>query len=267
MNEVTFALVTGGTSGIGWECARILAGGKRNILLVSNQEEELIKCKAILEQEYTVQVITRFQDLSLPTSAEELYRFCLDNKLEIEVLVNNAGFFFFSEVVQLPVERASRMINLHVHTTALLCMLIGRHMKERGRGYIMNVASIASYKDFPGIAFYAATKKFIRGFSRAMHAEMKYYGVHVTALCPGATATNLYDPNVIDVKKGMRWGIMMTGNDVAKAGLRGMFKNKPVVIPGFLTKIMLIFAILTPHWLIYMVRVKWRHLFDQPSVK
>ncbi|MBE2247732.1 MAG: SDR family NAD(P)-dependent oxidoreductase [Candidatus Competibacteraceae bacterium] len=262
MNTKPYALITGGTSGIGWECARILAARNLNLLIVSNQSEELLKCKALLEMDFNIHVLTHFQDLSQNNAADDLYRFCLDHKLEIEVLINNAGFFFFSEVVLVPVEKASRMIQLHIHTTSLLCVLMGRHMKERGKGYIMNVASIASYKDFPGIAFYAATKKFIRGFTRSLRTEMKYYGVKVTALCPGATATNLYDPNVIDVKKGMRWGIMMTAAQVAQSGIRGMYCNKSVVVPGFLTKIMLFLSILTPHWLIYAARVKWRKLFD-----
>lgn len=122
-------------------------------------------------------------------------------------------------------------------------------------------SSISVYKEFPGIGFYAASKSYIKYFCRALRHEMRYYGVHVTTLCPGATATNLYDPNIIDVEKGKRWGIMMEAKKVANIGIKGMFNNKAIVIPGFVTKAMTLFSILTPNWIIYWARVRWRRFF------
>lgn len=262
MTTTNVALITGSTSGIGLECARILAQKKYNLLLISNEPQKLEELQAEFSSVYDVKVFTLYQDLSTLDAAETVYHYVLQNKLEVEILINNAGFFFFSEVVQASPDKASKMIQLHIHTTSLLCLYMGRHMKERGHGYIMNVSSISAFKDFPGIAFYGASKKFIKGFTRSLRTEMKYYGVKVTALCPGATATNLYDPNVIDVKKGMRYGIMMTAAEVAHAGIRGLFANRAIVIPGFLTKVMTLGSILTPHWAIYLVRKRWKKLFD-----
>jgi len=264
MTTTPVALITGSTSGIGLECARILAKKKYNVLLVSNEPQKLEELQSEFSTVYGVQVFTLYQDLSTLDAAETVYHYVLQNKLEVEILINNAGFFFFGEVVQSSPENASKMIHLHIHTTSLLCLYMGRHMKERGQGYIMNVSSISAFKDFPGIAFYATSKKFIKGFTRSLRTEMKYYGVKVTALCPGATATNLYDPNVIDLKKGMRYGIMMAAAEVAEAGIRGMFNNRAVIIPGILTKIMTWLSMLTPHWAIYLARKRWRKLFDKP---
>ncbi|MCX7744016.1 MAG: SDR family NAD(P)-dependent oxidoreductase [Flavobacteriales bacterium] len=263
MTTTNVALITGSTSGIGLECAKILAQKKYNLLLISNEPNKLDELQIEFSSIYGIKVFALYQDLSTLDAAQSVYQYVLQNKLEVEILINNAGFFFFGEVVQASPEKASKMILLHIHTTSLLCLYIGRHMKERGRGYIMNVSSISAFKDFPGIAFYASSKKFIKGFTRSLRTEMKYYGVKVTALCPGATATNLYDPNVIDVKKGMRYGIMMTAAEVADAGIRGLFSNRAVIIPGLLTKIMTFLSIITPYWIIYLARKRWKSLFDQ----
>jgi short-subunit dehydrogenase len=255
------ALITGATSGIGLECARILAQKGYNLCLVSNQEDQLPLVQKELNDTYAVKIYTFAIDLSLDDAAFRVHQFCEQKKLEIEILINNAGIFFFDEVAQVNPGKATTLIKLHVLTTSLLCHYIGKQMKERKRGYIMNVSSISAYKDFPGIAFYASSKKYIKGFTRSFRTEMKYYGVHVTALCPGATATQLYDPNVIDVNKGLKLGIMMTAHNVAKKGIEGMFARKSVVIPGTLTKIMTYASVLTPQWMIYLLRKQWRKLF------
>src|SRR5690554_3275751 len=111
-------------------------------------------------------------------------------------------------------------------------------MRQRKRGFILNNSSIAAYKAFPGIGYYGASRSYIKSFTRSLRTELKFYGVHVTCLCPGATATNLYDPNVIDVELGKKIGIMMSAEKVAKLGVKGLFKNKAVVVPGFVTKLM-----------------------------
>jgi short-subunit dehydrogenase len=261
MEPAKTAIVTGSASGIGLEMAVILAQKGYNLYLVDVQQPGLEKIKQEIEQAYPVQVITHCIDLSLPQAAQEIWLQCEEKNLDIDVLINNAGFFFFSEVAQANVSRASAMIGLHIHTPSMLAIYFGRKMKEKKRGYILMVSSISAYKDFPGIGFYAASKSYIKSFCRSMRYEMRYYGVQVTTLCPGATATNLYDPNIINVEKGKRWGIMMDAKKVAQAGIRGMFKNKAVVIPGFVTKLMTWFSMLTPNWVIYWARVKWRKFF------
>ncbi len=250
----TFALITGGSSGIGLEIARLLALRGYALVLVSNEADKLLQLKPEFESKYKTGVIKLCMDLSQPNAAKEVFHFCQQEKMEVDVLVNNAGFFFFGEATDADIQRAEQKIQLHVLTTSLLCTLFGNEMKKRRHGYILNTSSIAGYKAFPGIAYYGATKAYIRSFTRSLRTELNYYAVNVTCLCPGATATNLYDPNVINVALGKKLGIMMSAEKVAKAGVAGLFKNKAVVIPGVLTKVLLFLSLITPQWLIYVIR-------------
>lgn len=254
-----FALITGGSSGIGLEIAKQLAARGYSLLLVSNQMEKLEELKISLQQQYSVRVEILCMDLSQSQSAQEVFNHAALQHYEVEVLVNNAGFFFFGEVAEADLSRAQQMIQLHVLTLSLFCTLFGKEMKRRRRGYILNLSSISAFKDFPGIGYYGATKSYIKSFSRSLRTEMKYYGVHVTCLCPGATDTDLYDPQVIDVERGKKMGIMMNASEVAQSGVEALFRNQAVVVPGVLTRLMLVLAVLTPHWVIYMIRKrsKW----------
>ena len=256
----TYALVTGGSSGIGLEIGKLLAAKGYPLLLVSNEEEKLLRLKVELQQQYKVPVEILPINLAQSEAAQKVYDYCKQNGIEVEVLVNNAGFFFFGQITDADISRAQEKILLHVMTSSLLCTLFGKEMKKRGKGFILNNASISAYKDFPGIGYYGATKSYIKSFTRSLHTELKFYGVHVTCLCPGATATNLYDPNVIDIELGKALGIMMSAEKVAKLGVNGLFKNKAVVIPGFMTKLMLVLALLTPQWMIYEIRKRVKSL-------
>src|SRR5690554_5846223 len=194
-----FALITGSSSGIGLEIAKLLAARGYSLVPVSNQEKELNQLKAELSAQYAVRVITLNIDLARSEAASEVFDFCKQHNLEVEVLVNNAGFLFFEQITDADIVKAQAKMHLHVMTSSLLCTLFGKEMRQRKRGFILNNSSIAAYKAFPGIGYYGASKSYIKSFTRSLRTELKFYGVHVTCLCPGATATNLYDPNVIDV--------------------------------------------------------------------
>lgn len=261
MQSKPTAIVTGSASGIGLEIAKILAAKGYDLYLADINEKGLLNLKTDIESNHQVHVIVKNIDLSLPDAADIIHKDCIERNLDIEILINNAGFFFFSEVAEANPDKSSMMIHVHMHTPSLLAIHFAKQMKEKKKGFIMMTSSISAYKDFPGIGFYAASKSYIKSFCKSMRHEMKYYGVHVTALCPGATATNLYDPNVINVELGKKWGIMLSAEKVAKAGVKGMFRNKAVVIPGFTTKVMTFFSILTPSWVIYWARVRWKKFF------
>jgi len=256
-----YAIITGAASGIGLSIARILASKGYNLYIVDINKEGLEKLKTELENDFTIHVIINSIDLSALTAAETIFNDCCQKNLDIEVLINNAGFFFFSEVPKADPVKAGKMIQVHINTASMLSIYFSKQMKEKRKGYIMMTSSISAYKDFPGIGFYAASKSYIKSFCRSMHYEMRFYGVHVTALCPGATATNLYDPNIINIERGKRLGIMLSAEKVAKAGIKGLFKNKPFVIPGFVTKLITFLSIITPSWIIYLARKKYNRFF------
>ncbi len=259
MNE-KFALVTGSSSGIGLEIAKHLAARGYALVLVSNQEKELQNLKVELAAEYKIRVEVLCINLAQNNAAYDVFDFCKQQNLEVEVLVNNAGFFFFGQIIEADLAKAEAKILLHVLTSSLLCSFFGKEMRARKKGFILNNSSISAFKDFPGIGYYGATKSYIKSFSRSLRTELKMYGIHVTCLCPGATATNLYDANVVNVALGKKLGIMMSAEKVARQGLRGLFNNKAVVVPGFITKLMLFFAMLTPQWVLYIIRKQTKFL-------
>lgn len=254
-----FALVTGASSGIGLEISWCLAEKGYSLLLVSNEDEKLHEVSLKLREKYGIRSEILCLDLSETSSHTRIFDFCKTNGMEIEVLVNNAGFFFFGEAVDADPVKAQQLLHVHILTMSLLCTLFGREMKNRKHGFILNVSSISAFKDFPGIAYYGSTKVFIKGFTRSLRTELKYHDVHVTCLCPGPTDTSLYKNQILNVAFGLRTGIMMSPRDVAIKGIEGLFRNKAMVIPGVITKLMLFFVILTPQWVIYEIRKrsKW----------
>jgi hypothetical protein len=127
-------------------------------------------------------------------------------------------------------------------------------MRTRGRGHILVVSSISAWRDFPGISYYGSSKKYLRGFARALRSELGVHGVNVTCLSPGATATGLYDPSVVPVERAKRLGIMMDPATVAEAGLEAMFAGRGEHIPGLVTRAMTLGSVLMPQWTIDLLR-------------
>ena len=241
------ALVTGACSGIGREMARILAQHGYQLVLVSNRAAELAAAAGELERAFGARCAAIVLDLARPEAAEALVA-------EVDVLINNAGFFFFGEAVDADPARAQAMLQLHVVTPSLLCTLLGRGMRARGRGYVLIVSSISAWRPFPGIGYYGSSKSYLRSFAAALRSELWPYGVRVTCLAPGATATGLYDPSVVPVDAAKRLGVMMGAHAVARAGLAAMFRGDAVCMPGIVTQAMTLAAVLTPQPVIDFVR-------------
>ena len=228
------ALITGGSSGMGLEYARQLAAKGYDLLLVSNQQEELDKAASALSKAYQVDVIGHFQDLATETAAEELYRFCQAENFQIDVLINNAGMFFFEELTTENQAKALTMMRLHIFTPTRLCILFGEAMKQRGGGYILNVSSMAAKLPCPGITTYSATKAYLKSFSKSMYYELRPYGVGLTVVCPAAIATPLYKLKPSLLKLGVKIGLIGTPQWLVRRALRGMFHKRRVVKPGFM---------------------------------
>ncbi len=251
MNTMGFwALVTGASSGIGWHISEQLAAKGCNIIAVSNQETELQELKRSLEQKQRIQVRTVYQDLAIESAAQELYDFCQDQNIQPDILVNNAGILLFGEMVDSDFKAVKSILNLHVNTPALLCRLFGAQMKGRHSGYILNVSSISSVMPFPTISVYGPTKTFLRYFTRAIRTELKPYGVYVSCLIPGTTDTPLNDPFGANMSLGRKMGIVKGPDSVAKAGIRALFRNRPVSIPGLLNKAIVLLVPLVPRFII-----------------
>jgi short-subunit dehydrogenase len=252
--QLDVALVTGACSGIGRALAQRLGGLGYRLILVSNRQAELEAVAAQLRAAGAGEVHTIVVDLARPDAAAEVYRQVSELGLAVDILVNNAGMFFFGEAVDAAPERANAMLQLHVVTPSLLCSRFGRDMRARGRGHILIVSSISAWRDFPGIGYYGASKKYLRGFARSLRSELGMYGVNVTCLAPGPTATNLYDSTTVPVARAQRLGIMMDAQKVAEAGLRGLFSRRAEVVPGLLARTMSWLSVLVPQWVIDLLR-------------
>ena len=224
------ALITGGSSGMGLEFSRQLAALGYSLLLVGNREQEL--ADAAQELGATTDVRTRCQDLALPQAADELSAWCRAEDIHPDVLVNDAGMFFFKELQAEDLGRVQAMINLHVTTVTRLCILFGREMKERGGGYILNVSSMAARIPAPGISVYSATKAYLRNFGRSFSFEMKPYGVGVTTVCPAAIATPLYRLSDKWMRFGVRIGLIRTPQWLVRRALRALFRGRRVISPA-----------------------------------
>lgn len=248
------ALVTGACSGIGLAIAEQLAGLGYELVLVSNRRTELEQVAARLGG--TVKTHPLVVDLARAEAADELVAELDARGLEVDILVNNAGMFFFGEVSDTDPAKVAALLQLHVVTPTLLARHLGARMRERRRGHLLFVSSISAWNDFPGIALYGASKKYLQGFALALRSELRPWGVNVTIVAPGATATSLYDPKLIDVGKATRLGIMTGPGPVARAGLEAMFARRALVVPGLLSKLFAWGMGLAPKWLIHLVRLR-----------
>lgn len=226
------ALVTGATSGMGLEYCHQLAAKGHDLIMVSNQQEQLDTLPAQLSQKYGIRAIGRYQNLATDTAAQELYDWCSGENMQVEILINNAGMYFFHELTPDYYAKAETLFKLHTITPTRLCLLFGNDMKQRGKGYIINVSSLAAKLPTPGITMYSATKAYLKSFSKSLYFEMRPYGVGVTTVLPGAIATPLYNLKPALMNFAVKIGLIKTPQWLVKRALRGMFRKKHYVKPG-----------------------------------
>ncbi|MCR5821520.1 MAG: SDR family NAD(P)-dependent oxidoreductase [Bacteroidales bacterium] len=241
------ALVTGGTSGMGWEYCRQLAAMGCNVLMVSNQTELLATLPGRLAAEYGVTAWGLDADLALESAADEVWEFCRQQQLEIDILVNNAGMFFFHELDSATHDRALAMLRLHVVTPTRLTMLFGEAMKARRRGYIVNMSSMTANLPTPGITMYAATKAYLKSYSQSMYFELAPYGVGVTTVLPAAVATPLYRMSPRMMKLGVAVGLIRTPQSLVRKALRAMLRRRHMVKPGAMNRLLPVLIKMLPN--------------------
>ena len=241
------ALVTGATSGMGLEYCRQLAQRGHHLVMVSNQRELLDTLPAQLSQQYNVRAIGRYQDLAAPDAAQQLYDWCCQQGLQIDILINNAGMFYFHELTPDYADRSEAMLALHMLTPTRLCALFGEEMKRRHQGYILNVSSLTAQIPAPGITLYAATKAYLKSYSKSLYFEMRPYGVGVTTVLPAAVATPLYNLNPKTQTFLSHLGIIRSPQWLVRRALRGMFRHRHYVKPGAMNYLVPLLVKLLPN--------------------
>ncbi|MCF0174585.1 MAG: SDR family NAD(P)-dependent oxidoreductase [Bacteroidales bacterium] len=228
------ALITGGSSGMGLEFARQLASSGCPLILVSNQQEQLDSAKEELTSKYGVTVYTRFQDLCSETAAEDLVAWCEEQGHDVDILIANAGMFFFHSLDEKTHSKAKKMVSLHVVTNTNLCILFANKFKAKGYGNIVIMSSMAAELPSPGITIYAATKAYLKSFAKSLHCELRPYGVTVTGICPAAIATPLYNLDPKLMKFGVAILAIHTPTWLVNRALRGTFRRKRLVKPSMM---------------------------------
>ena len=263
------SLVTGASSGIGLQYAIQLARDYHtDLLLVSNQEAELQQVAADLAAQYGVKTIPLYADLSKQDAAEHLYQYCRDNQLVVDILINNAGVFFFNPYCETSMKRIELMLNLHMITVAKLTRLFGEDMiarqltaeekvqticgKARRKGYILNISSMSAWMAMPGIQTYNATKAFIYNFSKSLWYELRPKGVNITVMTPGAVDTELFGLAPHLRRLAVALTVAIPPEKLVKRALRKMFRGKKADMPGVINYLCTPLLKHTPDWLLFV---------------
>ena len=251
-----YAIITGASSGCGFEYARVMASKGYDLLIVSN--EDAIHAKAnLLRQEYPVKVISLVRNLGVQEAAKELYDYCYTNGIEVEVLINNAGVYHDRDFLNDSENFNQLIFNLHMHTPAMLMYYFGQDMVARGKGHMLNMCSITADIAVQRLGSYGATKAFLQNFTRSLHIELKNKGVYVTNVTPGAINTGLYNIRPWLTKMGLILGYIVEPDYLARRGVKAMLKGRAKVsIPGVWNAILLFFVALIPTGLLRLIR-KW----------
>lgn len=232
------ALVTGATSGIGLEIARLLASRGANLVLVARSKDRLADLKKKFERENGVIVRTIEKDLSRPGAAGEVYLQARQSSPRIDAVVNNAGIGGWGKFAETDLVGELDMIELNITALTHLTKLFVRDMVREGRGKILNVASTAGFQPGPLMAVYYASKAYVLSFSEALSEELRGTGVSVTALCPGPTRTEFGDRSGMGKTHLFAGPLVASAERVARDGVRAMEKGKAVAISGTLNKVM-----------------------------
>ncbi len=222
------ALITGASSGIGKELARIHASKNGDLILIARRTEELELLKKELEEKHAIKVWIFVKDLTSKNAAKEVYEFTKSNQLDVDYLFNNAGFGGHGFFVDRPIAKDLEMIELNISALVELSHLFLQDMKKRKAGKILNTASTAGFLPGPLQATYFATKAFVVSFSEALAHELKPHNISVTALCPGPVKTEF------EKTAGMTGGNLFekaaSAKSTAEKGYRAMEKGKVICI-------------------------------------
>lgn len=230
-----YVLITGGTSGIGYELAKIFAKEKYGLIIVSANEKKLKIAKELLEKEYNSKVITYCIDLGKIGAALEVYKKVKEDKLNIFILVNNAGIGLVGSTEKIDLEQDENMMTLNVINLVSLCKLFIKDMLNQREGKILNVSSIGAFQPGPYTSTYFASKAFVSSYSRAIRFENNNKNIQISTLYPGATKSEFFDREGMKTPKNS-----MSSKEVALIAYKGLMKNKEIIIPGIKNRIMIL---------------------------
>ncbi|MBO7220048.1 MAG: SDR family NAD(P)-dependent oxidoreductase [Alistipes sp.] len=232
-----YTLITGASSGIGLCYAEQFAAKGNNIIVVSNQRERNEEVAADIKQRFGVEAVALYSDLSQANAAEQIFEWCKEYNYEVDTLVSNAGILQFGMFLHTKPSMAEFITNLHCITPSKLCRLFGEEMRKMGGGRILIISSMTAWTPYITVSYYAATKAYLKSFAQSLWYEFRPHNITVTTVYPGAVDTPLYSLDVKQRKWLRAFGVMMTPEKLAKAGIRALERGRRSAIPGLFTKI------------------------------
>src|SRR5260221_12528500 len=247
---MAYAVVTGASSGIGRCLSRELAAQKYDVLLIARSGDKLAAECQSLQTKYGINASYLVLDLSEKVSTDRITQWIDQHRVDVGILVNNAGYGLWGEVEKTDFAKLDNMIALNIGTLAGLCHRMIPYLRKKTPSYILNVASTAAYQAVPTMTAYAATKAFVVLFSRGLRGELKRSGISVSCLIPGATSTGFIDRAGMEILKERAEKVSMKPEAVARIAIRGLFKGKTEIIPGFINWISVKFTYFLPKYLI-----------------
>jgi uncharacterized protein len=248
-----WALITGASAGIGHALAEQLAAGGAHLVLTARRSDRLEKLAARLGAKYSIQTEVYGADLTRPDSPPQIHGFTTGKGVEIDLLVNNAGFGAFGYIHEIPESRLLEMIQVNCSAVVHLTRLYAAEMAERRHGDILIVASTAAFQAVPFNSAYAATKAFDLIFAEGIAEELRPFGVNVCALCPGPTTTEFQK---VAQQPDRAFKVAETADKVARVGLEALRKRKTHVISGAMNRLMMEAERLAPRRLVAKAAAK-----------
>lgn len=244
------ALITGASGGIGKELAELFARNGNNLVLVARSEDKLDALALQFAVKYKVYAKVIPLDLSKPEAPEELFSVLAKESLQVNALVNNAGFGDFGPFRETELEKEMSMMQLNMVALTHLCKLFLRQLPQGQHGRILNVSSTAAFPPGPYMAVYYASKAYVQSFSEALAAELEDEQITVTTLCPGPTDTDFQNAANLHESGLFTSQLVADAKTVAEAGYAGMMAGEVVVIPGIQNKLTAYTAQLMPRSLV-----------------
>jgi short-subunit dehydrogenase len=232
------ALITGASSGIGLELARVFARNKHRVVLVARSEQALQQLKQELQRQYGTEAVVLPADLSHEAAPQQIFNELQRRGIVVDFLVNNAGFGEFGFFTETAWTKEEQMIALNIRALTHLTKLFLPGMIERRSGRIMQLASTAAFQPGPLMAVYYATKAYVLSFSEAIANELEGTGVTVTALCPGPTASGFQDAAALNDSKLVKGKKLPTSAEVAEYGYKALMRGETVAVHGLLNSLM-----------------------------
>lgn len=259
-----YALITGASSGIGLALAEALARRGDALILVARERPALESIACELSQRFGVEVLFRVCDLTEPLQLSGLLFELEQCDYRIELLINNAGAACAGSFLEHEWPRERRLLELNVFALTRLCHALGNAMRQRGSGQILNVASLAAFQAGPWLSSYYASKAFILHFSEGLREELQEHGVQVSVLCPGPVRSPFWRNARLDMRplKDSPW--LMNTEQLAQLALRGLERNRALIVPGWRNRLLAVAAQLAPRSLTRRLAARLnRHLLPR----